>query len=190
MSFKFRFSKNELLKLFLVCALPIHFWTIFIIISDGALIDKRNLWYFAGFSGYLLVFALLESFLFFFFIVGLSFLFPKEWDGKIPLAVSAAIALVIGFWAVANQAFFFLNDKSLSWFSWILLRVQHRQSLIYPIFVAIIAISAAVPVYALSNGKKTREVTLPVIENISMLSYLYLGFDLLGLIVIIVRSSY
>ncbi|HKJ27130.1 MAG TPA: hypothetical protein VJ965_05805 [Anaerolineales bacterium] len=58
MSIRFRFSKNDLLKLFLICAAPVHFWALFVIISNVDLIGKRDLWYFGGYSGYLLGMAL------------------------------------------------------------------------------------------------------------------------------------
>jgi len=190
MAFKLHFSKPELLKLFLVCAFPIHFWTLLSIIFEGELIGKRNSWYFAGFSGYLLLLALLESVLFFLFIVILSFLFPKKWQGQTPLAVASAVALVLGFWAVGNQAFQYLIVEQPTWFEWVLLRVHYRQRLLYPVFIAFIAASVAVPVYGLAEHENIRKMILPVIENISLLSYLYLGLDLLGLVVVLVRNSY
>lgn len=190
MAFKLRFSKPELLKLFLVCAFPVHFWTLLSIIFEGELIGKRNLWYFAGFSGYLLLLALLESVLFFLFVVILSFLFPKSWKGQTPLAVASAIGLVLGFWAIGNQAFQYLHVEQPAWFEWVMLRVHYRQRLLYPLFIALIAASAAVPVYVLSAYENIRRAIFPVIENISLLSYLYLGLDLLGLVVVLVRNSY
>ena len=190
MAFKLRFSKPELLKIFLVCAFPVHFWTLLSIIFEGELIGKRNLWYFAGFSGYLLLLALFESVLFFLFVLALSYLFPKRWKGQTPLVVASALALMLGFWAVGNQAFQALIVEPPPWFEWVMLRVYSRQRLLYPLFIAFIAASVAVPVYVLSEYENVRKAIFPVIENISLLSYLYLGLDLFGLVVVLVRNIY
>lgn len=190
MSFKFRFSKGELLKLFLVCAAPVHFWTIFLIITDSELIKKRDFWYFAGYGGYLLGLALLESLLLFVFVLGLSYLFPKKWTGNTPLAAAAAIALVISFWGIANQLYFYLLEYSPGWFLWLMPRVYYHQRLAYNALVAVVTLSIALPVYFLSQSEKTRDAVLPVLENLSLLSYMYLGLDLLGLVVVLLRNLY
>lgn len=190
MSFKFRFSKGELLKLFLVCAALVHFWTIFLIITDAELIDKRDLWYFAGYGGYLLGLALLESFLLFVFVIGLSFLFPKNWEGTTPLAAAAAIALAISFWGIANQLYFYLIEHSPGWFLWLMPRVYYHQNLAYNALVAVVTLSAALPLYLLSQSVKIRDAVLPVLENLSLLSYMYLGLDLFGLVVVLLRNGY
>lgn len=190
MSLKFRFTRNEVLKLFMICAFPAHFWTIVVIILNADLIDKRNFWYYTGYSGYLLGMALLESILLFIFIIGLSFLFPKNWTGNTPLNIAGAIALIIGFWGISNQLFFYIDFKSPEWFSWIMLRVHYRQKQLYPFLVAAIAASAAVPLYALSQSKKTRDALLPILENIGLLSYLYLAVDIISFVVVLLRNAY
>lgn len=190
MSFTFRFTKKELLKLFLVCAALPHFWTIFLIISEADLINKRDWWYFGGYSGYLLTGALVDSILLFVFVVGLSFLFPKSWKESMPYIVAGTIALIVGLWAVGNQLFFFLNEQSFDWFNWVMLRVHYRQLQVYPVLIGLIALSAAAPIYALSQNKKLQDGVKSFMENVQLLSYLYLALDFFFITIAVIRNIY
>lgn len=190
MSVRFGYTKNQAWKLFLVCAAPAHLWTIFSIINEAELISKRNWWYYGGYSGYLLSITLIDSILLFLFVVLISFLFPKKWEDPTPFAVAAAISLVISLWAVANQLFFFLDAVSPDWFSWIMLRVHYRQHQVYPLLVALVALSAAAPIYAVSQNTKIRNSLLPLLDNLSLLSYLYLFVDVCCIVIMLVRNIY
>ena len=190
MAAAFRFTKKELLKLFLVCAAPLHIWTIFVILSDVSLIEKRNLWYFAGYSGYLLGMALLESGLLFLFVLALSFLFPKSWQPGTPLAIASAFALVIALWAIGNQVYFSLEQGTYPWYEWIMLRVHYRQKLGYYALIVLVTLSAAVPAAVLWQSKDIRTVWLGFLDNLSLLSYLYLALDLFGFAAIALRNIF
>ncbi len=191
MPVKLRLSKPDLLQLFLFCALPVHFWTIITIFMDTELmLTKRDLWYGAGFAGYLLVFALLESIVFFAFILALTFLFPKSWDKRTALVMAAVIAGVLAFWALSNQAYFMLINIPVDWVVWLRLRLNYRQNLAHPLLALAVLGSAALPLVLVPRSKNAQKIVSIVVEKLSFLSPIYLLIDLLGFAAAVLRNIY
>ena len=74
-----KFSSPQLFKLLAACIFPIHFWTILMVFQDFSMIGSRtNYWDAIGVMGYALSFALLESLIFFIFMLMLGLIMPKK----------------------------------------------------------------------------------------------------------------
>jgi hypothetical protein len=127
MSIRPRISKQDILKLALVCAFPVHFWAILMVFKEAeTMLTKRSLLFGLGFSGYVLGLALVESALLFGFIYLLTIFFPKRWAGKTTLATAGVLALLVAVWTISNQVYFLLSDQQPAWFAWVMLRVPYR----------------------------------------------------------------
>jgi hypothetical protein len=189
MSFHNRFSRSAGLKLFLSCAFPVHFWAIVMVLKEAeTLLVKRDLVYGLGFSGYLLALALLESLLLFAFIYALSFLFPKRWDEHTALVVACLLGLVVAGWSIGNQSFFLLVELQPAWFEWLMLRVGYRQRLAYGLLVALVSLSAALPLAGLPQSARGIRLAEGLIEKLILLTPLYLAMDVIGIVFMTVRN--
>lgn len=189
MSFHTRFSRPAALKLFLFCAFPVHFWAIVMVLKEAeTLLFKRDLVYGLGFSGYLLALALLESLLLFAFIYALSFLFPKQWDETTALVVACLLGLVLAGWSIANQTYFLLVELQPAWFEWLMLRVGFRQRLVYGGLVALVSLSAAVPLAGLPQSGQGIRLAHSLIEKLILLTPFYLAVDVIGIVFMAIRN--
>lgn len=183
------FSKKELRLLFLVCVFPIHLWAIIIIFRDlEYILFKTDLWYVAGYSGYILAFALIESCLYFIFMFLLGHLFPKKLkqNGK-AFTITCALALIFSFWATGDQVFYMLVKSPPAFFSWIMLRIPYHQTLAFSFLIFMIIVSFIAPIWIIiksSNGQNTANL---VIERISLLSIFYLMIDFLPIMAAVIR---
>ncbi len=190
MSLRFRFTRPQVWQLFLVCASPTHFWTFITFFFEVDLIEKRNLAYYAGFGGYLLMLALLEGLVFLGFILLLSYLFPKKWEGNLPIIMASVLVLVIGLWGICNQLYFLFSDISPAWFEWIMLRVHYRQHQLYPILLVAVIASAALPVWLIPKYKQVQDILYAMIEKLTLLASFYLVIDALLIVMALLRNFY
>jgi hypothetical protein len=172
-------SKKELRVLFLACVFPIHLWAIIIIFRDlEYIIAERNLSYAAGYAGYILTFALVESCLFFVFMFLLSYLYPQtlKRNGK-AFTTTCALALIFAFWAIANQTFYMMVESPPAFFSWVMLRIPHRQTLAFSILIILVIASFAAPISVILKSSKWQNRMNTFVERISLLSLFYLIID-------------
>jgi hypothetical protein len=182
MKIRSKFTRAETLNLLLVCAFPVHFWAIIVLLYDLPwYLEKRNFLYFLGVSGYGLGFAILESFIFFAFIYLLSFLFPKNWKNNTPITVASLLALVIGFWAILNQATLLAAHIGPAWFDWVILRAYYRQHQLYPVLWIFLLVSAGIPVLLLPRWEKGEKLVIVFTEKLMILVPIYIFFDLVGI---------
>lgn len=183
-------SKQEIRNLFFVCVFPIHLWAFIIIFRDLEFIVKeRDLWYAAGYSGYILVFALVESCLYFIFMFMVSYLFPKalKQNGK-AFTITCILALIFSLWAIGNQSFYMLLDSPPAFFSWIMLRIPYRQTLALSILILLILASFVVPIGVILKSDKWQSRTNTLMERISLLSIFYLVIDVFGITAAVLRN--
>ena len=183
------FNKGDIFKLFLVCAFPIHVWSIIMFLRDFDWISERtNSWDAVGVGGYALLLALLESFIIFIVFFILSFLVHITLKPDTRLAIMSVLMFVVSMWAMFTQVFFLLGGalpKSI--FQFLVISGHPFRYLYGTIWVAVI-ISVATPVFFLLRSEKLVKGTLAVIERIILLSGLYLFFDFIGIVIVIIRN--
>ena len=101
--FKQPFSKQDLYKLFAVCAFPIHLWTILMWFQQVTQIYKRtNLWDAFGVGAYEMTYALFETAVIFAVVWVISLILPKRLKGENLLAQMSVSVLVVSLWAIAD----------------------------------------------------------------------------------------
>jgi hypothetical protein len=187
--FNQRLTKKELVNLFLVIAFPIHAWAIILVLTDYRWVyDQFGMGIFIGYASYTLVFAFFESVIFLLFLWILSFLLPKRWAGRRSFSMLTLWAMVISLWAIGNQVFHLLLEDPPGFLSWIMLRVYYYQVLGFSILVALILISVILPLILIPRYARIETGIIRVVERITLLSSIYLIFDLFGFIIIIVRN--
>src|SRR4026207_921538 len=98
-----RYTRGGLWSLFLMCALPLHAWTLILAFRDLAwLTDRTNSWDAIGVLSYGLLFALVESVILFLLVACLGLLLPRNWEPQRRTALLGIFALVLSLWAMAS----------------------------------------------------------------------------------------
>ncbi len=187
--FKDRYSGGNLFKLFTICALPIHIWAIILWLRDAETITARTtvggmtgIWSTIGVGAYTLVFALFESAVIFLVVLLLSLMLPKRWTEEKRMAQISVGIVIVSLWAMANQIYF-LADKGP-----VVSGVNAPAIIAFIVVLLVIIASPILPFYLIHRYPKIEEAVNMLVDRLSMLSILYLLFDIVGLVIILIRN--
>ncbi len=187
--------KKYLVKLFLIVAFPIHVWSIYQIFNNVAWIADRTRPADAlGYAGYALMYALIESFLVFLVTIPFFLLLTKNNTPQKSLALVGITYLVVAvlwiFHAImtnhtSDQYFLdtFINQLADE-HKW---RKRYRYA---AILLAIGLLGAPVllaPYFTYKSDKAIAAIN-SLFERFELLTGLFLFFDLVGIVVVIVRN--
>jgi len=186
---KQKFNRGDWFKLFLVCAFPLHLWTILMVFRDVTWVAERTtVWDAVGFSGYALFYTLIESLLLFGFITLLSLLVPKRWNKTLRFVVLSLLAFALAGWSIMEQLILIVLWGRLQRLATSLTFLTTTPAAGQVIFAALIVISVAIPLFLLKKSKKFQQGVYSLLERLTLLSGLYLFFDAIGIIIIIYRN--
>lgn len=183
------YKKGDLFKLFLACVFPIHVWAIIMFLRDFNWISERtNSWDAVGVGGYAMLLALVESIAVFIVIFILGFLVHRTWNSETRLSVMSTLIFIIAMWAIFTQGFFLLGGMLPESIFQFLVDSGHPFRYLYGTIGAAVIITVALPVYLLLRVEKFVQGTMILLDRIAMLSGLYLFFDFVGIIIVIIRN--
>jgi hypothetical protein len=174
-----------------MCAFPLHIWTLILIFNDFAWVAKRtNVWDAFAVGSYGLVFALIESAIVFLGVVILGFLVSAKWEENRRLALMSVLVLITSLWAMFGQLYFLAHlsislPEALALF---LLRSGHPVRYLNLIAALIVGLTALAPAFFILKSQNAVRFVMSSIERISLLTTFYLFFDLIGLIIVILRN--
>lgn len=186
-----KFKSKDFLILFLIAALPLHAWTIYLEIRDFTWIAERsnNVWDAVGSSAYGLVFAFIESIFIFGVLLIMIFIAPNKWSKEKRITLIATLYLIVSIWAVSGQVYFVrgaVNPENLILF---LAESGHPLRWIYGVLAPIVFASIAVPVYLIFNHfDRMQNGAMEFINRLALLSGLYIFLDLVSLVIVFVRN--
>ena len=172
-----------------MCAFPLHLWALILIFRDVSWVAERtNAWDAIGVASYGLVVAFIESLIFFAAITLLGLLVPTKWQEDRRVALLSVLALLITLWAIEGQAYFiwgsYIPEQVLRYIA----SSEHPLRLLYAAVLVMVVPTILIPVYLVLKSDRFLNLIQGLIERISLLTVFYLFFDLLGLIVIIIRN--
>jgi hypothetical protein len=176
--------------LFLVCAFPIHVWAIILFFRDISWLSERtNLWDAIGVGAYALVFAFTESVFIFlvFSLLGLLFT-PKQWEVEKRVSFLSLLILILSAWGMIGQLLFLWNISLPEFALRFLAESGHPLRIMYAVSLAVVVPTVGLPVYLFLKSEKMLRSLQEFGERLSMLTMLYLFFDLAGLAIIIIRN--
>jgi hypothetical protein len=184
-----KFDRGDLFKLFLIVAFPLHVWTIFMALRDvGWVAEGRTVNGAIGFSAYVLVFTLIESFVLFGLILLLGVLISKKWSKDQRLVSLSLVAVILSTWSILEQIILVLLfdriTRALAGFTFL----AASPWIGFTILGVVITISFALPVFLALRSPKFTQGLLTVFDRISLLSGFYLVFDALAIVILIVRN--
>ena len=184
-----RYSRQGLWSLFLICAFPLHLWTLILAFQDISWITERtNAWDAIGVVSYGMLFALVESTLIFLVLVLLGLITPWRWDSDRRVAFLAFLVLIVSLWGMISQLLFLWNVSLPASAIEYLRNSDHPVRITYAACLMVITPTVLLPAYSFLRTNKAVTVMQNLMERLSLLSMFYLVFDLLGVIIIVVRN--
>ncbi|MFQ5615843.1 MAG: hypothetical protein ACE5GO_05215 [Anaerolineales bacterium] len=172
--FKNRFTAQDTLLVFVACAFPVHVWAIVNLLNAmPGWILRFDAWDLVGVIGYSLSFALLESLLLFSVGMLAGFFLPARWLKDCVACISTAV-----FIAVAGTIGLYLSDVNLGFWS------TAKFVLVGGGYLFVAGISF----FAIHRFQKLAKIIRAVINRLVVLSMVYVFFDLLGVLIVIIRN--
>jgi hypothetical protein len=184
-----QYSKKGLWALFLICAFPLHVWTIILAFRDFSWVTERtNSWDAIGVVSYGLIFAFIESVLVFLVAILLGFLVSRKWAEDRRLALVGILVFITSLWAMFAYLFFMLSITIPGETIAFLAGLAHPLRFLYALSLVLVGITVVLPAYFVLRSEKFLQGVRGFFERISTLTLFYLFFDFVGLIIIIVRN--
>ena len=146
------------------------------------------MWDAIGVASYGLVNAFLESLIFFAIIIMVGMLVPTKWTEDRRVALLSVLTLLTAFWAIDGQAYFIWGNYVPEQILQFAGSSDHPLRLLYAGALAIVAPTIVIPVYLVLKSDRFLSLVQGFIERISLLTMLYLFFDLLALTIIVIRN--
>jgi hypothetical protein len=184
-----RYSKRGLWSLFLICAFPLHVWTIILALRDFSWVTERtNSWDAVGVISYGLIFAFIESVAVFLVAALMGFLVSKKWDEKHRINLVGLLVFITSLWAMTSYLYFML-DWSLPGDAILFMAgLSHPLRFLYSFVLGLVGLTVALPAYFILRSGKFLKGVQALFERLSMLTQFYLFFDVVGLIIVVVRN--
>jgi hypothetical protein len=184
-----RYTRQGLWSLFLMCALPLHAWTLILAFRDLSwLTDRTNAWDAVGVLCYGLLFALAESLIVFIVATLLGLLSPPRWDPKRRIGVLSILVLVLSLWAMVSQLFFLANVRLPDAIIAFLVRSGHPLRVLYTVIPAVVTASFLVPVVLVARSGRGTGIMGGLIDRLGLLSTFYLVFDAAAFVIVVIRN--
>jgi hypothetical protein len=184
-----RYSRQGLWSLFLTGAFPLHFWTLILVFRDISwLAERTNAWDAIGVASYGMIFAFAESVVVLLVVVLLGFLTPKQWEPDRRIAFLGLLILITSAWGMIGQLLFLWNIFLPAQAIQFLRSSSHPLRIIYAVCLMVITPTVLLPVYTFMRSNKAILFMQNLMERLALLATFYLVFDLLGLIIVIIRN--
>jgi hypothetical protein len=182
------YSKQGLWSLFLMCAFPLHFWTLLLAFGDISwLTERSNFWDAIGVVSYGMVFAFIESVIVFMVAVLLGFLVPRRWDDR-RAALLGILVLITALWGMIGQLYFPLKVPLQEQIIQILVHFAHPLRDIYLALLPFVFLTIALPTYFILRSDKSFKIVQDFIERVTLLTMFYLFLSFIGLLIVIIRN--
>jgi hypothetical protein len=183
------YHKQGFWSLFLMCAFPLHFWTLLLAFRDVSWIAERtNAWDAIGAVSYGMIYAFVESILVFIVISLLGFFVSRSWNIERRVALLGMFALIISLWAMASQLYFLWGTYLPEPVFQALIHNAHPVRTMYMLSFALVVTTFVIPTYFILQSDKGLKAAQDFIERITLLSMFYIFLSFVGLVIVIIRN--
>ena len=146
------------------------------------------MWDAIGVASYGLVIAFIESVLFFVAVTIIGLVVSTRWSEDRRVGLLTILALIMALWAIDGQAYFiwgsYVPEQVLRYVG----SSGHPLRFLYAVVLALVVPTIIIPVYLVLKSDRFLNLIQGLIERLSLITMLYLFFDLLGLVVVIIRN--
>ena len=152
------------------------------------LTERTNLWDAIGVISYGMIIALVESILVFLVVILIGFLTPARWNSDQRIAFLSLLYLITSLWAVASQLLFLWEVNLPEAAVQFLRESEHPLRILYAGTLAVVASTVFLPIVSFVRSRQAVPFMQGLMERFSTLTVFYLVFDLIGLIVVMIRN--
>jgi hypothetical protein len=183
------YSKQAIWKLFLLCAFPLHVWTLLLSFRDFSWLSERtNLWDALGVASYGLIFAFFESAFILIIALFFGFLVSPLWNPEKRITLLGMLALTLSIWSILSQAYFVFGWSLPQAFIDLLIYTNRPVLYTYIVLSIFVVPSFLLPTYFILFSESAFSTIAEFFERLSFLMMVYLGLEVLALIVIVIRN--
>ena len=154
----------------------------------GWVTERTNAWDAIGVIAYGLLAALAESSILFFVVALSGFLLPSQWSSDKRIDFLSLLVLIVSLWAVVSQLLFMWNVWPPEAVIAFLRGTDHPFRILYAACLVVVTATVLLPVYLFLRAKTSIPVMQNLIERVSLLTTFYLFFDVLGIIIVVIRN--
>ena len=173
-----------------MCAFPLHLWTLILVFQDVSWVAERtNAWDAVGVASYAMVFAFVESLIVFLIMAIIGFVIPRQWDANKRVSFLTLIIFLLAIWGMIGQLLFLWNINPSDQTIQFLAQSGHPLWYLYGVSLAIVIPSILVPVYFFLRSDKLSLAIQELVDRLLVLSIFYLLFDLVGVVIVIIRNN-
>jgi len=184
-----KYNKQGLWLLFLMCVFPQHLWTLIFAFRDISwLISRTNLWDAIGNTSYGMIYAFFESLLIFCVLVLVGFFTPSRWEVNRRVAFLTLLLFITSIWGMVTQLLYVWNIWLPFPVMQFIASTGRPLLMLYLLSLAIVVPTVSFPVFTFVRRDKTLASLLDVMDRLTTLSMLYLFFDGIGLIIVVIRN--
>jgi hypothetical protein len=174
LSFTRKITIREIGIVLAVCAIPIHFWSIYNTLRElPGWLMRMDLWDAIGAIAYTQVFALVESLILWAALVFLGLILPKRWFADRFVAQASAMVGVFSIWILARHYLFELYPT---------LDQGAR-----PFLIVIITLSFLILWFMINRFTRLNIALMSIAGRLAVLGFVYLLLDVASLLIILTR---
>lgn len=152
------------------------------------LTERTNLWDAIGVAAYGMLFAFIESVLLFLVVLLLGLVIPKQWHSDRRITFLALLILITSAWGMMSQLLFLWNISLPPPAIQFLRSSEHPLRVLYAGSLVIVTSTVLLLVFLFVKLKTSVAFMQNIMERISLITMLYLLFDLLGLVIVLIRN--
>lgn len=183
------YHQKGLWLLYLTCAFPLFFWTLLLGFRDISwLAERTNLFDAIGVIAYGMIYAFVESVIWFIVTATLGLLISRCWSAERRAALMGVIFLVLSIWSILEQAYFAFSLSIPAWVLQTMAATGRPVLVMYIIALGLVSLSMIIPAYFILHSEQTLQKFLDFMDSLSTLSILYLFIGFIGLVIIIIRN--
>lgn len=168
-------ARSEIFALFIVCAIPIHIWSIVNAFREmPAWIIKMSMWEVLGVFAYTQAFALFETISIVFLLALLLFILPRFIVGEQVVPISMMIVLLVTIWLVILQ----LN---VNW-------IDERKVSAVAIWGVSLILALSILIFLVRRSRRLQIFSQRVLDRVMVLALFLLFVDLLSVLIVVTRN--
>jgi hypothetical protein len=172
-----------------MCAFPLHLWALLLSFRDFSWVSERtSAWDAVGVASYGLLIAFFESLVVFLIAALLGLLVSAKWDEPHRIALLTVLILILSSWAISGQAYFVWGLSPPKQFVDLIAGSGHPYRYLFGITFVEVVLTFAIPAILVLRSERFFRFIREVIDRLSLLTSFYLFFDLVGLIIIVIRN--
>jgi hypothetical protein len=117
-----------------------------------------------------------------------GFIIPLRWPSDKRITFLALLFLLISLWGIIGQLLFLWNLSLPAQAIQLLRSVRHPLRILYAACLVVVIPTILLPIYLFVRSKRSVAFMQDLMERFSLLTMLYLLFDAVGLVIVIIRN--